>query len=113
MPQISHGSCSLRPDLSVVLPDAAADDGGVVTAGRMAMVRAYVLIQAQVGESARVAEAVAKIQGVSFADPVAGPYDLIARAEAADINELAKLVLAKIQAVGGVTRTITCPVVQF
>jgi hypothetical protein len=42
------------------------------------MVQAYVLIQAEVGRSGEVAEALANIPGVSFADPVAGPYDVIA-----------------------------------
>jgi len=96
-----------------VLSDVAADDGGLVAARRMAMVQAYVLIQAEVGRSAEVAEAVGKIPGVRFADVVAGPYDVIAWAEAADIDGLGKHILAKVQAVGGVTRTLTCPVVRF
>ncbi len=97
----------------VVLSGVAVDDGGVVAAERMAMVRAYVLIQVEVGRSAEVAEAVGKIPGVRFADVVVGPYDLIVSAEAADIDALGKLMLAKVQAVGGVTRTLTCPVVRL
>jgi hypothetical protein len=44
---------------------------------------------------------------------VTGPYDDIVRAEAADFDGLGKLILAKVQAVGGVTRTLTCPVVRL
>ncbi len=77
------------------------------------MVQAYVLIQAELGRPAEVAEAVGEIPGVRFADVVAGPYDVIVRAEAADFDELGKLILAKVQAVGGVTRTLTCPVVRL
>ncbi len=77
------------------------------------MVGAYVLIQVEVGRSAEVAEAVGKIPGVRFADVVVGPYDVIVSAEAADIDALGKLMLAKVQAVGGVTRTLTCPVVRL
>jgi DNA-binding Lrp family transcriptional regulator len=79
----------------------------------MAMVEAYVLIRAEVGRSAEVADAVGKIRGIRFADVVTGPYDVVARAEAADIDRLAKFVVAKVQAVVGITRTLTCPVVHL
>ena len=77
------------------------------------MVEAYVLIQAQVGRAAEVADAVGKIPGVRFADVVTGPYDVIVRAEAAEIDGLGKLIVAKVQAVVGVTRTLTCPVLHL
>ena len=77
------------------------------------MVDAYVLIQAEVGRSAEVAEALGKIPGVRFADVVTGPYDVVVRAEAAEIDELGKLIAAKVQAVVGITRTLTCPVVHL
>ena len=77
------------------------------------MVQAFVLIQAEVGRSAEVSNAVGKIPGVRFADVVTGPYDVIVRAEAADIDGLGKLIVAKVQAVAGVTRTLTCPVVHL
>ncbi len=77
------------------------------------MVEAYVLIQAEVGTSAEVADAVRKIAGVRFADVVTGPYDVVVRAEAADIDGLGELTVAKVQAVAGVTRTLTCPVLHL
>jgi len=46
-------------------------------------------------------------------DPVTGPYDVIARGEAKDLDELAKTIVMPIQAVEGVTRTLTCPVLSF
>ena len=76
------------------------------------MVEAYVLIQTQVGKSAEVADVARKIPGVGFADAVAGPYDVVVRAEAADLNRLGTLIVDKLQAVVGVTRTLTCPVVH-
>lgn len=79
----------------------------------MAMVEAFVLIQARVGMAARVGRAVSAIQGVRSADTVAGPYDVIACVEAAKIDALGSLVVSKIQAVEGVTRTLTCPVVRL
>ena len=77
------------------------------------MVEAYVLIQAEVGRSAEVADAVRKIPGVRFADVVTGPYDVVLRADAADIDGLGELIVANVQAVVGVTRTLTCPVLHL
>lgn len=77
------------------------------------MVQAYVLIQTEVGKAAVVAEEVRNIPGVDTADDVTGPYDVIVKASAEDVDSLGKLVVAKIQAVGGITRTLTCPVVNL
>jgi hypothetical protein len=38
---------------------------------------------------------------------------LFVRVEAVDVDALGKLVVTKIQAVEGVTRTLTCPVVHL
>jgi len=77
------------------------------------MVEAYVLIQAEVGRSAEVADAVRKIPGVRFADVVTGPYDVVLWAEAAEIDGLGELIVVNVQAVVGVTRTLTCPVLHL
>ncbi len=77
------------------------------------MVQAYVLIQTEVGKAALVAEEVREIDGVESADDVTGPYDVIVRAEAGDVDLLGKLVVARIQAIPGITRTLTCPVVNL
>ncbi len=76
-------------------------------------VNAYILIQTEVGKAAAVASAIAELDGVASAEDVTGPYDVIVRAEAADVDELGKLVVAKVQAVNGITRTLTCPVVRL
>jgi Cys-tRNA(Pro) deacylase len=78
-----------------------------------AMIKAYVLVQVRVGRSAEVASEVARIESVLSSDVVNGPYDVIALAEAADIDDLGELVVARIQAVDGVTRTLTCPVMKL
>ncbi len=77
------------------------------------MVQAYILIQTEVASSSRVAEAVREIAGVTRADDVTGPYDVIVHAEAENVDELGKMVVAKIQSVPGITRTLTCPVVRL
>ena len=77
------------------------------------VVQAYILIQTEVGKAADVATAIAQIPGVTLAEDVTGPYDVIVRAEAQGVDELGKLVVAKVQAVPGITRTLTCPVVHL
>ena len=77
------------------------------------MIAAYILIQAEVGQAAIVAAALRDVPGVSETAGLAGPYDVIARAQAQDIDELAKLVALRVQALDGVTRTMSCPVVHL
>lgn len=76
-------------------------------------VRAYVLIQTEVGQAAAVAIAIGAIDGITRADDVTGPYDVIAIAEAPSVDELGRMVVSRIQLVEGVTRTLTCPVVNL
>ena len=76
-------------------------------------VQAYILIQTEVGKAANVASQIGQIKGVTLAEDVTGPYDVIVRAEAKTVDELGKLVVAKIQGVDGITRTLTCPVVHL
>jgi DNA-binding Lrp family transcriptional regulator len=77
------------------------------------VVTAYILIQAEVGKAAQVAKDILDITGVQQAQAVTGPYDVIVRAEARNIDELGQLVVARVQAVDGITRTLTCPVVHL
>ena len=77
------------------------------------MVQAFILIQTEVGQAAAVAQAIAELPGVTSADDVTGPYDVIVRAEAQSVDELGKLVVARVQGVAGITRTLTCPVVHL
>lgn len=76
-------------------------------------VTAYILIQTEVGKAADVAAAVADIAGVVTAEDVTGPYDVIARAEAGDVDQLGQMVVSKVQLIPGITRTLTCPVVRL
>jgi len=76
-------------------------------------VNAYILIQTEVGRAASVAQEIAELPGVTMAEDVTGPYDVIVRAEAVSVDELGRLVVAKIQGVTGITRTLTCPIVHL
>lgn len=100
------------PDLTGV--GNGADTEPIQSAKEPAMVvQAYILIQTDVGRAAEVAREITAIKGVIVAEDVTGPYDVIVRAEARNVDELGKLVVAKVQSLQGITRTLTCPVVHI
>ena len=77
------------------------------------MVQAYILIQTEVGKSNDVSSEVRQIPGVTLAEDVTGPYDVIARAESGSMDDLGKMVVSRVQMIEGITRTLTCPVVNL
>ena len=77
------------------------------------MVHAYILIQTEVGKAAAVAAEIADVAGVTSSEDVTGPYDVIVRAQAETVDLLGQLVVAQVQGVEGITRTLTCPVVHL
>jgi DNA-binding Lrp family transcriptional regulator len=102
-------ACTAVPLDSALFPTLRA----LITGGPMANgVTAYVLIQTAVN-SAQVAAEIRRIDGVESAEDVSGPYDVIVRASAPDMDQLGQLVVSKIQSVEGITRTLTCPIVTF
>ena len=64
-------------------------------------------------QAANVAATLRDLPGVLATASLAGPYDVIARAQARDIDELAKLVTSRVQPLDGVRRTMSCPVVHL
>ena len=75
-------------------------------------VRAFILIETEVGMADSVSTQVREISGVIAADDVTGPYDVIVQAEAPSVHELGKLV-GKVQLIEGITKTLTCPVISL
>ena len=75
-------------------------------------VRAYVLIQTEHGHAQDVADSVRAIAGFVGVEDVTGPYDVIAQAEANTVDDLSRIVLCRLQLVDGITRTLTCPVIE-
>jgi DNA-binding Lrp family transcriptional regulator len=76
-------------------------------------VYAYILIQTAVGKQGDVSTEIGRLDGVISADPVTGPYDVVVRAESGSLDEMGRGVLSRIEAIEGITRTLTCPVVTF
>ena len=72
------------------------------------MAKAYVLIEAAVGKTVEVVTQLKSVTGVNSADPVTGPYDVIAVIEGVDINAVGNLVTKKVHTINGVLRTVTC-----
>jgi DNA-binding Lrp family transcriptional regulator len=77
------------------------------------VVQAYILIQTEVGKARDVAAAIDKIQGVVRVDAVTGPYDVVVLAEGHSVDELGRMIVSRIQYVPGITRTVTCSVVNL
>ena len=70
------------------------------------------LIQTEVGRAEVVAKQLAALTGVSSAEHVTGPYDVVVRVTATSASELQSVVVPSIQEVTGITRTLTCPIAK-
>ena len=72
--------------------------------------KTYILVHGRVGTAVRVAREASRIDGVLWADPVTGPYDVVVQAEAENLDDTSRDIVAKIQAIPEVTKTLTCVV---
>jgi len=75
------------------------------------VVKAFVLIQVQLGKARSVAKAISNVRGVKMVHAVTGMYDVIAYLELEDMTSLSDFVVKKIQTAKGVERTHTAIVV--
>ena len=75
-------------------------------------VQAFILLEAKPGKALGLSRQIAKLSGVRASYAVTGPFDVIVHAEAPDFKSVAQLVVAKIQALPSVARTLTCVVVE-
>ena len=71
------------------------------------MVKAYVLIEAKVGSSTRLMNALKENSSVITASRVTGPYDVIAVVQGDDLGRVHDLVTEQIHHLDGVLRTTT------
>jgi DNA-binding Lrp family transcriptional regulator len=68
------------------------------------------LIQTEVGRAEVVAKQLAALPGVLSSEYVTGPYDVVVRIGAENRADLQANVIASVQQVTGITRTLTCPI---
>lgn len=77
------------------------------------MAGAYVLTTVEPGNVRDVLTEMRKIDDILEAHAVTGPYDIIAKVEGKDIEEIGKSVVSKIQTLEGVERTLTALIVEL
>jgi DNA-binding Lrp family transcriptional regulator len=75
-------------------------------------VSAFVLIDVTGDHTKSAHKTITRIDGVKAVYTVSGPYDLIVQVEAQSIEQLSELVLARIRAVDGITKTMTALVLS-
>ncbi|MEZ0344116.1 MAG: Lrp/AsnC ligand binding domain-containing protein [Caldimicrobium sp.] len=75
-------------------------------------IRAYVLINTQIGQTQKVVEELKKIPEVKRMDVIMGPYDIIVEVEVPHYEDISKLLLEKFQNIPAINHTMTCPVVS-
>jgi DNA-binding Lrp family transcriptional regulator len=71
-------------------------------------IEAFVLINVSGDHTKSAYKTITRMSGVKEVYGVTGVYDIIAHVEAEDINTLSDLIVDKIRAIDGVTRTMTC-----
>ncbi len=76
-------------------------------------VSAYVLVQIEMGRAGEVAGKIREIDGVDSAEVATGPYDIIARTSSETMDDLGRMVVGQIEMVDGITRTLTCPIINL
>ncbi len=74
--------------------------------------RSYVLIETAVGKTRDVVTALRQVKGVTNADVVTRPHDVIAILETDDLNAVGNVVTGSVQTISGITRTVTSLVVS-
>jgi DNA-binding Lrp family transcriptional regulator len=72
------------------------------------MAVAYILIDVVGDQVSECVEALRKIPGVTRADAVAGPYDIIVLVEGESHETIGQTVVSRIRHVAGVHETVTC-----
>ena len=75
-------------------------------------VKAFVLIEGEAGKIGAIVEAAQKVEGVKSADSVAGPYDIVATVEVADLEVLGNLV-KQLHSISGICKTTTLVAMKF
>jgi DNA-binding Lrp family transcriptional regulator len=74
----------------------------------MTAIKAFVLIETEVGRVREAVSALKQLEGVESADQVTGPYDVIAVLEGESLTAIGDLVTGKIKDMPGISRSATC-----
>ncbi|MCS7125916.1 MAG: Lrp/AsnC ligand binding domain-containing protein [Aigarchaeota archaeon] len=71
------------------------------------VVYAYILLRCKMGRLKSVVEEVKKIENIKAVYPVTGRFDAVIEVEVGELNQLADLIIDRIQNIEGVERTET------
>lgn len=74
--------------------------------------KAYVLISTVAEKTSSVVQGLRKLSGVTAADLVTGPYDVVCVVQGADANAVGKLILNEIRGLPGISSTLTCLAIE-
>jgi len=77
------------------------------------MVIGYVLVSTRTGVEKTVFEKLQKLSEIIEMYPLFGEYDIIAKVEAKNYNEIGRIVIHKIRSIDGVLDTKTLTAVDF
>jgi len=83
-----------------------------MVASRKIMVHAYVFLTVSVGKLKEVLSALPQIPEVVRAEGITGPYDIVVYVEVETLATLTKVLMGKIDAIPGVTSSMTAVVVE-
>uniref|UniRef100_A0A7V4JQV3 Lrp/AsnC family transcriptional regulator n=1 Tax=Thermodesulfobacterium geofontis TaxID=1295609 RepID=A0A7V4JQV3_9BACT len=75
-------------------------------------IRAYILINTQIGQTQKVVEELKKLPEAKKIDIIMGPYDIIVEVEVTTYEDLSYILLNQIQNISAINHTMTCPVVE-
>ena len=76
------------------------------------MLKAFVLIETDMGASPGVVSFLEATQEVRSADRVTGPHDIIVMVEVADLKALSTWLAGKVHPLPGVKKTVSCVAVS-
>ena len=76
------------------------------------MIHAYIFLTVSVGKLKEVVQKLASLPEVVRAEGVTGPYDIVAYVGVEDLATLTKVLMGKVDAVPGVTSSMTAVVVE-
>jgi len=74
--------------------------------------KAYILINTQIGKTADVLKKLKTMPEIKHLDVIMGPYDIIAQVETESHDSLSHIVMQNIQGIDAIKHTMTCTVVN-
>ncbi len=75
--------------------------------------KAYILINTQIGKTTDVVKKLKEMDETRHIDVIMGPYDIIAQVETDSHESLSHMVMKRLQGIDAIKHTMTCTVVNL